>query len=57
MYTNWAAIDFMCHGIPASPQDQHDLSVQDRARLDNIAASIAVIQNWSVPGRCAAVVL
>jgi len=44
MYTNWAAIDLIRHGIPASSQDQHHLSVQDRAWSNNFAASIAVIQ-------------
>ena len=44
MYTNWAAIDLIRHGIPAPPLDQHDLSDQDRARFENIAASIAVVQ-------------
>lgn len=44
LYTNWAAIDLIRHDNWALPPDQHNLSDQDRARFDNIAASIAVIQ-------------
>ena len=44
MYTNWATIDFIRHGSQAPSQDWDDLSDQGRARLHNIAASMAVIQ-------------
>jgi len=43
MYTNWATIDFIRHGSQAPSQDRDDLSDQGRARLHNIAASMAVI--------------
>jgi len=43
MYTNWATIDFIRHGSQAPSEDRDDLSDQGRARLHNIAASMAVI--------------
>jgi hypothetical protein len=44
LYTNWAAIDLIRHSIRAPPFNQRDLSDSDRAWLDNMAASVMVIQ-------------
>ena len=44
MYTNWAAIDLIRHGLRPGSPNQRDLSDLDRAWSDKMAASIAVIQ-------------
>ena len=44
IYTNWAAIDLIHHVSQVPPQDQQNWSDADKARLDNIAASLAVLQ-------------
>jgi hypothetical protein len=44
IYTNWAAIDLIHHVSQVLLHDQQNWSDADQARLDNIAASLAVLQ-------------
>jgi len=44
MYTNWAAIDLIRHGLRPGSPNQRDLSDLDWAWLGNFVASVAVIQ-------------
>jgi hypothetical protein len=44
LYTNWAAIDLLRHSIRAPSFKHRDLSDSDRAWLDNMVASVTVIQ-------------
>ena len=42
LYTNWAAIDFLRH-VNRVPGDNDDLPAVEQARLENIVASVAVL--------------